>query len=260
MTQNNQSPGQLSLRLLGGISLDGPSAEVQDRLLTQSKAVALLVYLLLSARETFQRRDRIVGLLWPEQDQQHARAQLRKTIHQVRSLTGVDVFAVRGDEDLTINHERLSCDIVELRAASERGRLARVVDLYKGDLMPGFHLAECADFEQWLGDQREELRELATNSCMELARLFESEASGTKAGHYARKAVRLGGSNERILRRCLIMLDQLGDRAGALMVYDEFAKRLRQQMDTVPSRETAELAQALRTGKPINPSPTSTGP
>jgi DNA-binding SARP family transcriptional activator len=252
MANTDQAPGRPLLCLLGGIALRGAPAGVSDRLLTQSKAVALLAYLSFSPREAFQRRDRIVGLLWPEQDQQHARAQLRNTIHQVRSFLGDNVFAVRGNEGIALNYDCLSCDVVELREAFEKNRLGRVLDLYKGDLMPGFYLDGCADFEAWLEDRRKELHELATNSCLELAMLFEAEASGTKAGQYARRAVRLAGGNERILRRCLIMLDRLGDRAGALDAYDEFAKRLRLQMDAEPSQETKDLAEALRTGKSLD--------
>ena len=260
MSDHTRTPKTPSLLLLGGVSLVGVPADVPDRLLTQSKAVALLAYLLLSPRGSFQRRDRIVGLLWPEQDQQHARSQLRKTIHVIRSILGEEVFAVRGDEDLAINHECLTSDTVALREAMERGRFAKAVELYeKGELMPGFYLPECAAFEQWLDDQRKDLHELAINACLELAKFLEGNASGTKAGQYARKAVRLGGHNERILRRCLILLDRLGDRAGALEVYDEFAKRLRLQLNAVPSEETQALAGALRAGRRIDNTPWSPG-
>ena len=260
MSDDAKTPTPPSLLLLGGVSLAGVAADVPDRLLTQSKAVALLAYLLLSPRGAFQRRDRIVGLLWPEQDQHHARSQLRKTVHVIRSTLGEQVFVVRGDEDLAINHECLTSDAVALREAMERGRLAKAVELYeKGDLMPGFYLAECAAFEQWLEDQRKNLHELAINACLELAKLLEANASGTKAGQYARKAVRLGGHNERILRRCLILLDRLGDRAGALEVYDDFAKRLRVELNALPSEETQALAAALRSGRRIDTTPTPPG-
>jgi serine/threonine-protein kinase len=238
------------------MELRGATGNDTHRLLTHSKAVGLVVYLLLAPPGAFQRRDRIVGLLWPEQDQSHARGSLRKTIHDIRSFLGDDVLDTQGDDDVAINHDRLSCDAVQLRAAWERGRLGEVVDMYKGDLMPGFYIADCGDFESWLEDRRKELHELAVNAAMDLARLMESEANGTKAGAYARKAARLAGNNERILRRCLIMLDRLGDRAGALQVYDEFAKRLRLQMDAVPSAETVALAEALRAGKRIDSTPT----
>lgn len=260
MTTANDKPAERpALQLLGGVALHGVPAAVPDRLLTQSKAVALLAYLLLSKPGTFQRRDRIVGILWPEQDQQHARTALRKTIHVIRTLLGEPVLTTRGDEELAINHEQLSCDAVQMRVEVERGRLARAVELYQGDLMPGFHLTDCGDFDAWLEDRRGELHELAISSCMDLARLLESEASGTKAGAFARKAARLAGTNERVLRRCMIMLDRLGDRAGALQVYDEFVKRLRQQLDAVPSPETTALADALRSGKRIDTTPSTPG-
>ena len=42
------------------------------------------------------------------------------------------------------------------------------------------------------------------------------------------------------------MLDRLGDRAGALHAYDEFARRLRNDLDAAPSHETIALAARLR--------------
>jgi serine/threonine-protein kinase len=42
------------------------------------------------------------------------------------------------------------------------------------------------------------------------------------------------------------MLERLGDRAGALRLYDEFARRLRQELETEPSRETIELVTRLK--------------
>ena len=45
--------------------------------------------------------------------------------------------------------------------------------------------------------------------------------------------------DERVLRRALTMLDRLGDRAGALRTYDDFARRLRREFDADPSAETS---------------------
>jgi serine/threonine-protein kinase len=81
MTQDASAPAvPLELRLLGGIELVGAPGSAADKLLAQSKAVALLAYLVLSPNRCFQRRDLLVGLLWPELDQAHARAALRKSL------------------------------------------------------------------------------------------------------------------------------------------------------------------------------------
>ena len=246
--QLNEKP---ALYLLDGIALHGVSPEVGTEVLKQSKSVALLAYLYLSTPGVFQRRDRIVGLLWPEQDQQHARAALRKTIHNIKKLLGDGVLATSGDDDVAANHDALWCDATQVRMEVDRGRLARAIELYKGDLMPGFFLPECNDFESWLDARRTELHELAVNTCMNLARLLESESDSTQAGMFAKRAARLAGTNERVLRRCLIMLDRLGDRAGAIMLYTEFATRLRRELDVTPSRETETLVEALRAGRTL---------
>ena len=55
-----------------------------------------------------------------------------------------------------------------------------------------------------------------------------------------------------------MLLDQAGDRAGALQAYEEFARRLRGELEAEPSRETRALAdgiRAQRTGPAPGPAP-----
>lgn len=238
--------------LLGGIALDGVSPDAANAVLTQSKVVGLLAILLLSPDGTYQRRDRIVGWLWPELDQAHARTALRKAVHLARSVFGETVIGNRGDEELVLTSGAIGCDVHELRDAGRRGHLARAVELYRGPLMPGFHLSGCHDFDAWLEDQRTELHETTVRACLELARLLAAEANATEAANYARKAARLAGPNERVLRRSLVMLDRFGDRAGALRLYEEFVQRLRRDLEADPSAETVAMGDALRAGRPLS--------
>src|SRR5438093_4368460 len=114
----------LELLLLGGIELRGASRGVADALLAQSKPVALLAFLALSPGARFQRRDRLVGLLWPDLDQPHARAALRKALHELRTALGAHVFSTRGDDEIALVPGALRCDAVEFTAAVDNGRLA----------------------------------------------------------------------------------------------------------------------------------------
>jgi serine/threonine-protein kinase len=141
---------------------------------------------------------------------------------------------------------------VELRSAIERGLLARAVDLYRGDLMPGFFLDGCAEFDSWLEEQRTSLREATVAACWALAQHLESGNNLTEASRYAKKVTRLDKSSERLLRRSMQMLERLGDRAGALTIYDEFKRRLKKDLDAEPSPESEMLANALRSGRPLS--------
>jgi DNA-binding SARP family transcriptional activator len=42
------------------------------------------------------------------------------------------------------------------------------------------------------------------------------------------------------------MLDRIGDRAGAIKLYEEFAARLRADLDVEPSPETTALVKTIR--------------
>ena len=70
----------IELRLLGGADLSGVDEAAAAALLVQSKSVAALAWLALERGRPFHRRDRVAELLWPELDQEHARAVLRKVV------------------------------------------------------------------------------------------------------------------------------------------------------------------------------------
>jgi|SRR5437867_2623239 len=239
-----------ALFLLGGVELRGVPSSDADRLLSQSKVVALLAYLALSPPGRYQRRDRLVGLLWPELDQAHARAALRKAVHAIRTTLGAQMLTVRGDEDLAIASGALWCDVAEFIACTDGGRLGRALELYRDEIMPGFHLPGCSEYDLWLADQRASARERAAAAAWALARSYEEDTLYTVAGVWAKRAVKLAWTDERVLRRAISMLDRLGDRAGALSLFENFAQRLHAEFGAEPSPETTTLIGAMRGGGP----------
>ena len=246
MAQHGDENQRIELLLLGGAALRGIDANVADRLLAQPKITALLTLLALAPAQRPQRRDRIIALLWPELDQAHARTALRKALHAVRSALGADVLRSRGDEEIGVAVPPFWCDAVELAAAADAGRMLQAVSLFRGELLPGFHLPGCADFDRWLDDERTAARERAAAAAWGLARTLEKDKMNTDAGHWAKKAVRFRWDDERVLRRTLTMLARIGDHAGALGLYEEFADRMKTELEASPSPETIALADSLR--------------
>lgn len=244
MPQGDEST--IAVFLLGGIEIRGIDHEVADRVLAQAKLTALLAFLALSPAQRPQRRDRIVAMLWPELDQTRARAALRKAVHALRTCLGADALRSRGDEEIALAMPPISCDAVELEAAADSGKMLRAVELYRGELMPGFHLSGCVEFERWLDEERINARERAAASAWGLAIVLERESHLTDAGRMARRAVRYSWDDERVLRRTITMLTRIGDHAGALRLYDEFVARMRSELDASPSPETVALGDTLR--------------
>lgn len=235
-----------ALFLFGSLELRAPEGSDTQQVLSRPKIVALLAYLAVPAVGRFVRRDTLVGLLWPELDQMHARAALRKALHAVRTALGPDVTTARGDEEVALSTEALWCDAAAFTAAVDSGALSRALELYRGQLLPGFHLPGCGDFDQWLEAERTTAAERASAAAWALAQRQERDSALSDAARSARRAVRFSWSDERTLRRALIMLDRLGDRAGALRLFDEFARRLRAELEVEPSPETISLINSMR--------------
>lgn len=238
----------LSLVLFGGVDLRGPAPADPALVLTQPKLIALLAYLAVQGSDRFVRRDRLTALLWAELDQTHARGALRRALYTLRAALG-DVVATRGDEDLALDHRVIWCDVTEFDRALQDGYLAAALALYRDEMLPGFHLTGASDFSQWLDGERSVRREQAAGAAWALAQRYETASDLTAAAGWARRAARLAGDDERAVRRALVLLDRLGDRAGGMRLYEEFVRRLRTELDMEPSPETQALVARWRTSR-----------
>ena len=69
----------IRLFVLGPVACRGVAGQEFDDVVRSPKRLALLSYLAIAAPRGFHRRDTLLGLLWPESDETHARASLRQT-------------------------------------------------------------------------------------------------------------------------------------------------------------------------------------
>src|SRR3954451_12875745 len=124
----------IELRTLGGLDLrDGNGNEIRS-VLQQPKRLALLAYLALASPRRHHRRDSLLAMFWPELDEEHARAALRRSLYYLRTGLGRDVIVARGDDELTVSAEGLWCDATAFSEVIKGSELARAMELYRGDL------------------------------------------------------------------------------------------------------------------------------
>jgi TolB-like protein/DNA-binding SARP family transcriptional activator/Tfp pilus assembly protein PilF len=237
----------IELRTLGGVDLRSAAGDITLPRTTQPKRLALLVFLSLEELSGYRRRDLIVGLLWPELDTAHARGALRQALHGLRRATDDRTILTRGEQEIGVNRETLWCDAVELRQHADAGRHAEALALYRGDFLEGFFASDVApEFDQWIADTRADLRRRAAASAWALARSHRETGDLTSAAALARRASALGVEDENGVARLISFLDELGDRGGALEVYNELVIRLRAEYDSEPSPETRALIDRVR--------------
>jgi DNA-binding SARP family transcriptional activator/TolB-like protein len=241
----------IQLHTLGTLVLRDSNGEDIQSVLAQPKRVALLAYLTIARPLGFHRRDSLHALLWPEQDEQHARWALNQALRHLRVALGKQVVVSRGDAEVGIDLEALSCDAVQFEAAIKAGDLAGALALYQGDLLDGFHVVGCGDFERWLEEERVWLRGHAAQAASRLAQAKRDGGDPVAAGQWARRALSLSPDDEGEARRLIELLSRLGDRAGAVQAYEEFARRLREEYEVEPAPETRALITSIRTRQAV---------
>ena len=233
----------ITVQLLGGACLRSGETPLGGPPV-QRHRIALLA-LVVAAWPQPLSRDRAMALLWPERDLAGARRLLNLAVHVLRAALGDGAIASAGD-GLLLNPSQLRCDLHELRAAIAADEPERVVQLYTGALLDGFHLGESTEFGYWLEERRAELAHAYVGALRTVAE--RQERSGDVHGWVGtcRKLVAVdpySGASARALMRAL---DAAGDRAGAIQHAGEHARRLRADLDLEPDPEVDALAERLR--------------
>lgn len=236
----------IRLRLLGRADITGPDDLDAGAVLARPKLLALLSYLTAATPPGLHRRDALVGLFWSELDQEHARGALRQSLYHIRRFLGGDVLLTRGDEEVGLATDRVRSDVTTFEDALVRNAREEALDVYRGDLLEGFHLSGAPMFERWLDGRRDDLQREAHRAAWGLAQDAEAAEDLAVAAHWARRTLRLAQQDEAVLRQVVCLLDRVGDRAGAVREYETFVRRLREDLDLEPAPETRALMKEIR--------------
>ena len=236
----------IKLRTLGALGLTSADGTPLASVLAQPRRTALLCYLALESPRGFQRRDTLYALFWPEHSTEQARHALRQSLYFLRHELGPEAIVSRGDDALAVAADRVNCDAVELDRAAHEGRLEDALALYRGDLLEGFHITGAPDFERWLEEERSRLRHRAEEAGWAAAAARERDGDPAGAVEAARRAAALAPTDETALRRLILLLERVGDRAAAVCAYEAFAWKLQGEYELEPSAETQALVERIR--------------
>ncbi|HEV7994111.1 MAG TPA: BTAD domain-containing putative transcriptional regulator [Gemmatimonadaceae bacterium] len=233
----------ITVQLLGGACLRSG-----DELLAgppaQRHRIALLTLIVAASPQPIS-RDRAMTLLWPERDTASARRLLNLAVHVLRAALGDDAIASTGD-GLLFAPARVRCDVHDFRVAIGEEAHERVVRLYTGPLLDGFHLDDSTEFSYWLDERRAEIDHAYVGALIALA--DEQQRSGDARGRVStcRRLVAVDPHSGAYARSLMHALADAGDSAGAAQHAIEHANRLRADLDLEPDPEVVALAERLR--------------
>ncbi len=231
---------ELKLALLGSpaVTVGAQSVVVESR-----KALALLFYLAVTNQR--QSRDWLATLFWPEQDQSRARASLRQALWLLRNA-GLEPWLLV-DQDALALQGSYWCDVHHFQAAIRADQIDDALALYRADLLTGFSLRDCPEFDQWHFLQADELRRQLAGALERWVQHCCEEGAYEKGVTYARRWLALDSLHEPAHRDLMRLYAYAGQYAAALRQYQECVRLLEEELGVPPEEETSALYEAIRT-------------
>jgi len=252
----------IKLFLFGPPRLEDEGEPLQLR---HRKAWALLAYLTMTGQ--LHSRDTLAALLWPDQPQTKARANLRRELTRLRNLLGKDQF-VADRETISLNKAvGLWVDVTHFQAQLALARrcphpetagpeaeacanclpyLKAAVDTYSADFLAGFSAPDSLDFEEWQLFQAEGLRQDLSSALARLVEGYRHTAHFDQAISQAHRWLALDSLNEVAHQHLMALYDQTGQHAAALRQYELCAGILAEELDAAPQPETIALYEQIR--------------
>ncbi|HZW03780.1 MAG TPA: BTAD domain-containing putative transcriptional regulator, partial [Anaerolineaceae bacterium] len=252
--------GTLKLFWFGSpeVFLDQQPVEMETR-----KATALLAYLSVTGKP--HTRESLATLLWPEHDTQRALANLRRTLWSLNSSpvgpwlnAGRETIALAaGPQDVWVDalaFRRLTRPAHQHPALTEAGcpgcldDLRQAVELYRGDFLAGFTLADSPEFDDWHFFESDSLRQDLAQALQVLQESLKQTGAFEDALAYARRWVSLDRLNETAQAALIALLAASGQRSAALRQYEDLAALLRDELGAQPQAQTRALIEQVRSG------------
>lgn len=247
----------LEVRLLGGFRVTRGGSTVAG--FESQKVRALLAYLAVQRGRSFT-REHLADLLWPEEDPDASRRNLRQALYNLRRT----VDAGGGGALLESSHQALRLgdgpalwvDVEAFDACVDGAgsgqrrdpeRLATAARLYEGDLLSGFHVEESSQFEEWLITEQERLRERAIDVLLRLADHHLEAGTYSLGIEYGRRLLKVDPLSEIAHRRLMRLHALSGRRSRAIAQYRELVALLEEELGVEPLEETTAEYEAIVT-------------
>jgi DNA-binding SARP family transcriptional activator len=261
----------LSLMLMGQFRavLDGQVVTAFE----SDKVRALLAYLAVESDRAHSRAA-LATLLWPGYPEEHARANLRRALYQLRQILGdtatTTPFLLVTRQDVQFRPETShTVDVTTFRAlldrqvahehAESRGcgvcvqLLRQATGLYHGDFLAGLAIPDSAPFQEWCQSQQEQLHVHALDSLSLLAELHALRGENAQAQLYARLQLRMEPWREIAHQQLMRALAGSGQRAAAIGQYHACRSILKAELSLAPDAQTTSLYEQIRDGRPAKP-------
>jgi len=213
----------------------------------RKKALALLAYLALETGQQC-RRERLLAVFWPDQDEESARAGLRRTL---AALTETPLRAwVEADRQSVWlkNDNPLWVDCLAIRSAhdADPDTQAQAVTLYRGAFMDGFTLTDAPPFDDWQTAQTQQTESQMSRLLAQLCRHYAERQLPVQGLEAARLWLQVDPYLEAAHQAYMQMLTLAQQHAAALQHFQRYTEQLQAEFGSAPSAAMHAFVEGLR--------------
>lgn len=228
----------MRIRTFGGLWIEGTSGSPA----LGPRRMALLALVAAAGRRGIT-RDRVIGILWPDAEEEQARHTLSQTLYTLKRDTGRDCIVAGPELRL---EPSITSEIGELQEALSAGKWEVVNTLASGVFLDGFYLAGAPEFERWVEEERSRLQSSITRAIEQLASTADPSGEHPRALRWWTRLTELEPLNARYAAARMRALAAAGDRASALAHARAYEERVRRELDADVDPSIRKLAQSLR--------------
>ena len=232
----------LRLRTLGASGLqraDGSSIALQRR------PLALLAFVAASADGAS--REKTLGVLWPDVEEERARHSLAQTLYSLRRSCGAEVIS--GTNVLQLDAALITTDLADFEQALAADEPERAAELYVGPFLYDFHLPNAGEFERWVEAERADLARRAARALEACATRAAQRGETSLALEWWQRLAAFDPLDSRVALSLVEALAAAGDVTGAIRHAHLHQTILRSELDLPPDAAVAALAERLRSGE-----------
>ena len=238
----------ITISVLGSLSIlhnGQPASGLRSR-----KALALFLYLAIIDQPV--PRTTVAHLLWPDNDETRARANLSWALNHLKKHFPGCISAERHTLRFLPN-PHISIDLHQLQthfAAGDDDALASVVSQANGALLDRFGVDNNSEFEYWLITERERVRQLTVQALTRLIDKHEQAGDPKTAIPFAEKWVALMPWRDVAHHALIRLLAASGQQEAALSQFEQCKTILQNELAVEPSAETVALINSLNSAIP----------
>lgn len=257
---------RLTARLLGAFQVELDEQPVGGY--SSAKVRALLAFLLME-RERPHSRDELCGLLWPDEPQEVAQANLRQALANLRQVLGDrtaatplltvtrEIVGLAEDADCSVDAQEFAEQLSRCRMHGHRRPeacdsctelLHAALRSYRGDFLDSLYVDSAPEYEAWASARRERLRSDVLTALSTLTEHYLLTGRYELAGELAQRQLELEPWREEAHCQLMRSYALAGNRSAALNQYEICRRIMAAEFHAEPSSVMRALLSQIRQG------------